>query len=151
MDKIVNNKRRFTKNGFTLVELILIIAILGILSAVAIPQFYSMEETAQNSTMKQYYIEIKSAIQMYSYNSLKNVQSYQYPNPSENSRLDTLLFDQCTPALTYEPHSDTEGYFVYTVGSTKYYLKYSYAAGSPNSYSLHPTPEESERWAAEKF
>jgi type IV pilus assembly protein PilA len=151
MDKIVCSKQRFTKKGFTLVELILIIAILGILSAVAIPQFYSMEETAHNSTMKQYYIEIKSAIQMYSYNSLKNLQSYQYPIPSENNRLDTLLFDQCTPALTYEPHSDTEGYFVYTVGSTKYYLKYSYAAGSPNSYSLSPTPEESVRWAAEKF
>jgi prepilin-type N-terminal cleavage/methylation domain-containing protein len=39
----------FNKKGFTLVELVMVIVILGILAAVAIPYFYNLSTDAQNA------------------------------------------------------------------------------------------------------
>ncbi|WP_421869346.1 type II secretion system protein [Motiliproteus sp.] len=39
------------KNGFTLIELIVVIALLSILSAVALPRFIEARESAQNGTL----------------------------------------------------------------------------------------------------
>jgi len=51
-----------TKSGFTLIELVLVIAILGILGAVAIPKFIDISEDAHDASAKATYGGFSSAI-----------------------------------------------------------------------------------------
>lgn len=50
-----------SKGGFTLIELVMIIIILGILAAVAIPKYYDLTEDARESSIKAGLGGIKSA------------------------------------------------------------------------------------------
>lgn len=50
MLKLINQQKQKSKKGFTLVELIVVIAILGILAALVVPQVTGYIEKAQEST-----------------------------------------------------------------------------------------------------
>jgi len=49
------------KRGFTLIELVMIIVILGILAAVAIPKFIDLQTDAENAAIRALYGQIISA------------------------------------------------------------------------------------------
>lgn len=59
--KYVNRK----KGGFTLVELVLVIIIIGILAALAIPQFTSSTDDAREATIKSNLAVLRNAISLY--------------------------------------------------------------------------------------
>ena len=54
--------RRGSESGFTLIELVIVIVILGILAAVAIPKYEDMREQARVATLKGQLGSIRSAI-----------------------------------------------------------------------------------------
>jgi prepilin-type N-terminal cleavage/methylation domain-containing protein len=56
------NKR---KEGFTLIELVMVIVILGILAAVAIPKYYNLQSQAQTSAEKGVLGGVRSGIATY--------------------------------------------------------------------------------------
>jgi general secretion pathway protein G len=58
-------RKDLVEQGFTLVELLIVVIILAILSAIAIPQFGSSTEEAQLSTLRSNLTELRSAIELY--------------------------------------------------------------------------------------
>ena len=54
--------RKHSESGFTLIELVIVIVILGILAAVAIPKYEDMREQARVATLKGQLGGIRSAI-----------------------------------------------------------------------------------------
>ncbi|MEZ4754698.1 MAG: prepilin-type N-terminal cleavage/methylation domain-containing protein [Bdellovibrionota bacterium] len=59
------NKRTYLKNsrGFTLVELLVVIALIGVLSGIALVNYQVVSESAYDATAESDYREIKTAIQ----------------------------------------------------------------------------------------
>jgi prepilin-type N-terminal cleavage/methylation domain-containing protein len=57
--------RKRNSKGFTLIELMIVIAIIGILAAVAIPNFMSARDKARRTSAKQALGAIRKAMEMY--------------------------------------------------------------------------------------
>ena len=69
--------RKHSESGFTLIELVIVIVILGILAAVAIPKYEDMREQARVATLKGQLGSIRSAIAIqYARNALNGSATF---------------------------------------------------------------------------
>ncbi|MEM8783529.1 MAG: prepilin-type N-terminal cleavage/methylation domain-containing protein [Planctomycetota bacterium] len=57
--------RMYAKKGFTLVEILIVVVILGILAAIVIPQFTQASESARASSLKTQLQSIRSQLELY--------------------------------------------------------------------------------------
>lgn len=71
--KTNNNK------GFTLIELIMVIVILGILAAVAVPKFFDLTSQAQEKNKASVIGNIKSGLQLFAANKIVTTGTKTYP------------------------------------------------------------------------
>ncbi|HMI30360.1 MAG TPA: prepilin-type N-terminal cleavage/methylation domain-containing protein [Candidatus Limnocylindrales bacterium] len=75
--------RNRSTEGFTLIELVIVIVILGILAAVAIPKYEDMQEQARTATLKGQLGSIRSAVAIqYGRNALNGSATFPVLNGS---------------------------------------------------------------------
>jgi len=67
------------KGGFTLIELIIIIVVLGVLAVSAIPIYYNLTSDAKTSAEKGVVGNVKAGIMLYYVNSAKSGGTPAYP------------------------------------------------------------------------
>ncbi len=73
------------RNGFTLLELVIVILILGIVAAIAVPRMGNQTRTARDNAARQSLGILRNAIELY------NAQNGSYPAPDSNNTLAQLL------------------------------------------------------------
>jgi general secretion pathway protein G len=79
------------REGFTLVELVVVVMILGILAAVAAPKFLDTSGKATDSGVKQSLAVVRDAIEMYAAENAGNLPGADGAEATFKSDLDTYL------------------------------------------------------------
>ena len=123
----------FTRNekGFTLIELMIVIAIIGILAAIAIPQFNAYRARSYNAGALSDLRNIQTAMEAY------YVDFQHYPKDITPTETETDL----TTNYGYQPTNGVAGGLITTdEEGTAYSITWVYnalaATASQNSYSL---------------
>ena len=85
---ISNLRRKFaglvTEEGFTLIELMIVIAIIGILAAIALPKFASVKDTANRAKAESEMKNLQTALEMY------YSKNQQYPTKSNLTNMEGM-------------------------------------------------------------
>ena len=87
------------QGGFTLVELLIVVIILGILAAVVIPQFSSAASESKESAVASNLATIRQAIEMY-----KIQHGDNYPSASIVEQLVAMTEEDGSPGSAYGPY-----------------------------------------------
>ena len=110
--KTNNNK------GFTLIELIMVIVILGILAAVAVPKFFSITAEAHTKNKQAVIGNVRSGLQLFAADKLVKTGSRAFPAVNIGNVLDSIL-DEKPEGWTYTQYV-TADTLVYDADGTKY-------------------------------
>ena len=106
MYQLISKKMSKKRKGFTLIELIVVIAILGILAAIAIPRFTGVRETAAIGAAEADARTVLSAVGIY------YAEKGEYPAKNADiSALSDYLDDNLSGTVAF---TDNAGNFTYT-------------------------------------
>ena len=111
----------FNRKGFTLVELMIVVAIIGILAAIAIPNFVSMQYRAKRAEVPANVDGIKTAELAYDAAFDKFIQSTAYPTGTPGKQQQVWATGSNFDTLGWSPDGKVRGqYSVATTSSTDF-------------------------------
>ena len=119
--------------GFTLIELVTVIAILGVLAAMTVPKFFDLQTQAKIETENMIIGTIRAGLETYAANQIVTTGSKVYPV----STTSTVLTDILNPVpedWTYLP--GTPG----TINSGITSKTYDYTSAGGSTYTIVVTP-----------
>ncbi|MFQ6605957.1 MAG: type II secretion system protein, partial [Fidelibacterota bacterium] len=74
---------RHSEKGFTLIELIMVIVILGILAAVIVPRFFDFTSDAHKASVDAMMGNLKASLSMYAADQMVQTGYRSYPDADE--------------------------------------------------------------------
>ncbi|OIO08021.1 MAG: hypothetical protein AUJ52_08960 [Elusimicrobia bacterium CG1_02_63_36] len=125
-------KDRKAKKGFTLIELMIVVAIIGILAAIAIPKFADLIRKSNEGATKGNLGAIRSALSIY----YGDMEGY-YPNLPESLTIDGKYLSSVPKAKTPNYHADSAAFTnASVVGDSAEGWRYDNVSGDPNYGTL---------------
>ena len=120
------------RRGFTLVEILIVIAVIAILIGIALPRFKGMQDEGNIAKVKGELRTLKTAVESYYIHN-----NYAYPATGA-AALETALASATPSIINYvptDPFSSSGADYVYVMGGTnsKYYIIYSVGPGGNGS------------------
>ncbi len=79
------------KSGFTLIELIIVIAVIGIMAAVAVPKFFDINTEAHTANKSNVVGTVKTALNNYAAQQLAANGSRKFPTTTTITHMSVLL------------------------------------------------------------
>jgi len=126
-------KKTTSRNGFTLIELIIVMVILGIMAAVAVPRYLDSISNAEESAENAVISSIRAGLKQHANNSLYREGRSTWPsNPFEvlaekpvgyslisamASEDGQWTFDSTTSTITHQRNDNSRYYWDYTTGT----------------------------------
>lgn len=125
--------------GFTLIELIMVIVILGILAAVVVPKFFDLTTQAHTKNKAAVIGNIKAGLQLYAANELVTNGSRAFPGGGvldDDGNFAKILDEEPEGWTTAQGTADDDTcYFVYQTGTSNHHT-YAYFSTGGSSYTL---------------
>lgn len=103
------------QNGFTLIELMIVIVIIGILSAIALPKFKNVSGKAIQNARKAQLTLVQNAVDLY------YVENNTYPVSGQIINLESLITEKYLDKKPIDPKDGSEVVFRLDTGSGKVY------------------------------
>ncbi|NQV38426.1 MAG: type II secretion system protein [Candidatus Marinimicrobia bacterium] len=131
------------EKGFTLIELIMVIVILGILSAVIVPRFFDFTSDAHKASIDAFIGNFKSSLSMYAADQMVQTGYRSYPDADdfESNPGFGILLDEVPDAWTVIDDGDNQVKFQYSQTDPVTICRYTSSGDDSYSFEILSGPD----------